>query len=344
MITIINPVQAMHDPDALGPMPNGRGYLDVTKRAETLLATINQLGHSVVSAPDHGMAPIAAVHDAGYLEFLRTAFDRFSENPDAGPMLRAWAFAVRQMDRKPGELMGQAGYYLSGASSPIVAGTWAASVASAHVAVEAAARVLAGAAEAYALCRPSGHHAYADLAGGFCYLNNAAIAARYLADAGRKPAILDIDVHHGNGTQGIFYRDGGVFFCSVHEDPSHNYPWYAGYADETGDGAGAGANLNLPLPPGSGNAAWLAAIEQGLGAIDRFGADSLVISLGFDAQAGDPTASLRVDADGFRAGGRAIGRAGRPTVLVQEGGYLVAHLGMHLAAFLDGFLGARAGR
>jgi acetoin utilization deacetylase AcuC-like enzyme len=344
MITIINPVQALHDPDALGPAPNGRDYLDVIARAETLLATINRLGHSVVSAPDHGMAPIEAVHDAGYLAFLRTAFARFSENPNAGPILRSWAFAVRQMNRKPAELIGQAGYYLSGASSPIVAGTWEASVRSADVAVEAAARVLAGAPEAYALCRPSGHHAYADLAGGFCYLNNAAIAARYLEQAGRKPAILDIDVHHGNGTQGIFYRDGGVFFCSVHEDPAVNYPWYAGYADETGEGAGAGCTLNLPLAPGSGNAPWLAAIDQGLAAIDRFGADMLVISLGFDAQAGDPTATLRIDADGFRAAGRAIGRAGRPTVLVQEGGYLVAHLGMHLAAFLDGFLGARAAR
>ncbi len=344
MITIINPMQALHDPDATGPMPNGRPYLDVTARFETLLATINQLGHSVVSAPDHGIAPIEAVHDAGYLAFLRTAFDRFSENPQAGPILWAWAYAVRQMNRKPDDVMGQAGYYLTGASSPIVAGTWTASVGSAHVAVEASTRVLAGAAEAYALCRPSGHHAYADLAGGFCYLNNAAIAARYLQKAGRKPAILDIDVHHGNGTQGIFYRDAGVFFCSVHENPSVAYPWYAGYADETGEGAGVGTNLNLPLASGSGNAEWTAAIDKGLAAIGRFGADVLVISLGFDAQAGDPTASLRVDADGFRAAGRAIGRAGLPTVLVQEGGYLVAHLGLHLAAFLDGFLGARAAR
>ncbi len=344
MITIVNPMQALHNPDAIGPMPNGRPYLDVTARFEALLATINQLGHSVVSAPDHGIAPIAAVHDAGYLAFLRTAFNRFSENPQAGPILRAWAYAVRQMNRKPDDVMGQAGYYLSGASSPIVAGTWAASVGSAHVAVEAAVRVLAGAAEAYALCRPSGHHAYADLAGGFCYLNNAAIAARYLENAGRKPAILDIDVHHGNGTQGIFYRDDSVFFCSVHEDPSVAYPWYAGYADEIGEGAGAGTTLNLPLASGSGNVEWTAAIDKGLAAIDRFGADVLVISLGFDAQAGDPTASLQVDGDGFRAAGRAIGRAGLPTVLVQEGGYLVAHLGLHLAAFLDGFLGARAAR
>jgi len=200
--------------------------------------------------------------------------------------------------------------------------------------------VLAGAREAYALCRPSGHHAYADLAGGFCYLNNAAIAAQHCVTAGKRVAILDIDVHHGNGTQGIFYRTDQVFFCSVHEDPSATYPWYAGYADETGAAAGAGANLNLPVPPGTGNAGWLDAVARGVAAVVRAQPEVLVISLGFDAADGDPTASLHVTPDGFQAAGRLIAQAGLPTVLVQEGGYYIERLGGNLHAFLDGFLGA----
>lgn len=342
MITIASAVHAQHDPDQFGPMPAGRPYLDKKIRAENLLATIHRLGHSVAHAPDHGMAPIAAVHDAGYLEFLRTGFDRWQEGPGAGPIMRAWAYAVRPMQRCPQEVMGQAGFYLSGASSPLVSGTWAASVASAHVAVEGAARILAGAREAYALCRPSGHHAYADLAGGFCYLNNAAIAAQHFVGAGKRPAILDIDVHHGNGTQGIFYRRADVFFCSVHEDPATTYPYYAGYADETGEGAGAGANYNLPVAPGTGNDGWCAAIARGLDAIATYQPDIVVLSLGFDAAAGDPTASLQVTPEGFHAAGRLVARFGRPTLLVQEGGYRIERLGENLHAFLDGFLGGRS--
>ena len=341
MITIITTQHALHDPDALGPMPHGRRYLDVSARAENLLMAIRERNLPTAAAPDHGIAPIAAVHDAGYLKFLSTCFQRWQEGGGEGNVLCAWAYAVRPMLRVPQDVMGQAGYYLSGASSSLVAGTWAAAVASAHVAVEGAARILAGAREAYALCRPSGHHAYADLAGGFCYLNNAAIAARHFATNGLRPAILDIDVHHGNGTQGIFYETDDVFFCSVHEDPAVNYPFYAGYADETGGGPGQGATLNLPLPSGTGDAAWLAAIERGLTAIAFAKSNVLVVSLGFDAADGDPTASLHVTAAGFTAAGRLIAEAGLPTLLVQEGGYLVDALGRNLHAFLDGFLPPR---
>lgn len=237
--------------------------------------------------------------------------------------------------------MGQAGYYLSGEGVPILQGTWQAVKTSAHVAVEGAKRVLGGEHEAYALCRPSGHHTYADLAGGFCYLNNAAIAAQVLVSGGAKPAILDVDVHAGNGTQGIFYARDDVFFCSVHSDPRELYPWYAGYADETGTGRGSGSNLNLPLPAGTQNAGYVAAVEDGLDAIHRFGASVLIISLGFDAHIGDPTANLAVDGEGFRAIGKRIGSFGSPTLLVQEGGYIVEKLGDNLTEFLNGFLPAR---
>ncbi len=287
------------------------------------------------------MAPIEAVHDAGYLHFLETAFARWQETPLAGPVVRTFGYAVRQMQRRPDAIIGQAGYYLSGEGAPILAATWHAAKASAHVAVEGAKRVLGGAHEAYALCRPSGHHTYADLAGGFCYLNNAAIAAQVLVDGGAKPAILDVDVHAGNGTQSILYERGDVFFCSVHGDPRGLYPWYAGYPDETGVGRGLGCNLNLPLAAGTENPGYVAAIETGLDAIRKFGATVLIISLGFDAHAGDPTANLAVTAEGFREIGARIGSFGLPTLLVQEGGYIVEKLGDNLTAFLDGFLPAR---
>jgi acetoin utilization deacetylase AcuC-like enzyme len=191
------------------------------------------------------------------------------------------------------------------------------------------------------MCRPSGHHTYADLAGGFCYLNNAAIAAQVLVSGGAKPAILDVDVHAGNGTQGILYERDDVFFCSVHGDPRELYPWYAGYADETGAGRGAGCNLNLPLPAGTDNAGYVAAVEHGLDAVRKFGASALIVSLGFDAHIGDPTANLAVTGEGFRAIGERIGGFGLPTLLVQEGGYIVEKLGDNLEAFLHGFLPAR---
>ena len=287
------------------------------------------------------MAPIAAVHDAGYLHFLETAFARWQETPLAGPVVRTYGYAVRRMQRRPDAIIGQAGYYLSGEGAPILAATWHAAKVSAHVAVEGAQRILGGAHEAYALCRPSGHHTYADVAGGFCYLNNAAIAAQVLVDGGAKPAILDVDVHAGNGTQSILYERDDVFFCSVHGDPRGLYPWYAGYPDETGVGRGLGCNLNLPLAAGTENSGYVAAIETGLDAIRKFGASVLIISLGFDAHVGDPTANLAVTAEGFRAIGARIGSFGLPTLLVQEGGYIVEKLGDNLTAFLDGFLPAR---
>ena len=175
------------------------------------MARCTRLGLPTTPAPDHGLAPIAAVHDAGYLHFLETAFERWQSTPLAGPAVRAFGYAVRPMQRRPDAIVGQAGYYLSGETVPVLQGTWQAAKTSAHVAVEGAKRILGGAREAYALCRPSGHHVYADLAGGFCYLNNAAIAAQVLVDGGAKPAVLDVDVHHGNGTQAILYQRDDVY-------------------------------------------------------------------------------------------------------------------------------------
>ena len=341
MIVITTSAHVAHDPDTMAPTPGGRPFYDRAARVEQLLVAVSRLGLPTAPAPDHGMASIAAVHDAGYLHFLETAFSRWQATPMAGPAVRPFAYAVRQMQRRPDHIVGQAGYYLSGFTVPVLQGMWHAAKSSAHVAVEGARRILGGAREAYSLCRPSGHHTYADLAGGFCYLNNAAIAAQVLVEGGAKPAILDVDVHHGNGTQGILYERDDVFFCSVHGDPRELYPWYAGYADETGMGRGLGCNLNLPLAAGTGDAGYVAAIETGLASIKRFGASVLIVSLGFDAHAGDPTANLAVTAEGFRTIGQCMGSFGLPTLLVQEGGYIVERLADNLTAFLDGFLAPR---
>jgi acetoin utilization deacetylase AcuC-like enzyme len=341
MIVITTEAHAAHDPATMAPPPSGRPFYDRAERYGQLLGAVKRLGLPTEPAPDHGMAPIRAVHDAGYLHFLETAFARWQGTPLAGPAVRPTSYAVRPMQRRPDSIVGQAGYYLSGEGVPVLAGTWLAAKTSAHVAVEGARRILGGAKEAYALSRPSGHHVYADLAGGFCYLNNAAIATQVLVGGGAKPAILDVDVHHGNGTQSIFYSRDDVFFCSVHGDPRELYPWYAGYGDETGAGKGLGCNVNLPLRAGAEDRGFVEAVETGFAAIRRFGASVLIVSLGFDAHIGDPTANLAVTVDGFSAIGERIGALGLPTLLVQEGGYIVEKLGDNLAAFLGGFLPAR---
>ena len=336
---VVTSDHAGHDPDRLAPAGNGRRHWDVPQRAAALLAAAEEAGHMIAVARDHGLEPIARIHDADYLAFLSTAFARYQALPNAGPGLRAGAYAVRHAAHRPDDLMGQAGYHLGGITAPILAATWNAALGSAHAAIDAADHVLNGERYAYALCRPPGHHAHTDLAGGFCYLNNAAIAAQRFLDSGAgRMAILDIDVHHGNGTQQIFYRRDDVMYASVHGDPAGLYPFFAGYADETGAGPGQDWNLNIPLPPGTGDDGFVAAIDQALAAITRKHPAALIVSLGFDAHRGDPTANLAASAEGFRAAAGLIASLRLPTLLVQEGGYIVDRLADNLTAFLAGLL------
>jgi acetoin utilization deacetylase AcuC-like enzyme len=328
---------AAHDPDRFTQPSDTRPYWEVPARADALLAAVLAGGLVTKPSADHGLAPIARVHDADYLAFLQAAFTRFQALPGAGPILRAPAYAVRHKARRPDAVMGQAGWYLSSVSAPIVAATWSVALNSAHAAIDAADNVLSGERYAYALCRPPGHHAHTDMAGGFCYLNNAAIAAQRMLDRGTgQVAILDFDVHHGNGTQQIFYQRDDVHYVSVHGDPAGLYPWFAGYADETGEGRGLGWNLNLPLPPGAQDDAFAAAVGRGLDAIAGKRPSALIVSVGFDAQQGDPAANLAVGAAGFEAVGRKVAALSLPTVLIQEGGYLVDRLASNLTAFLTG--------
>ena len=238
----------------------------------------------------------------------------------------------------PSSAAGQAGFHQTDTSCPIAAGTWQSAHWSAQSALSAADGVLGGERTVYALCRPPGHHDFGDLAGGFCFFNNAAIAAQALLRAGRRPAILDVDVHHGNGTQGIFYRRRDVLTVSIHADPARFYPFYWGHAAERGEDEGMGYNFNLPLPRGTVTEDYLVALDLALDRIRSFGADVLVLALGLDAHKDDPLAGLSLETEDFRRIGARLSQLSVPMVLIQEGGYPTEALGANLSAFLEGFL------
>lgn len=314
------------------------------ERAEILFAAATAAGHQPVEAPTHDLAAIARVHDAGYLSFLETAWARWCELPDHADEIVPNVHSGRNMQRMPRHIVGLSGHYQADTACPIGAGTWEGARASADVAVSAADLLVADleagrhGAFLYALCRPPGHHAYADQAGGFCFLNNSAIAAQRLRDRGaERVAILDVDVHHGNGTQGIFYERADVLTVSLHGDPAGYYPFFTGYADETGAGPGEGFNLNLPLARGLDDEAYLDALDGALAAIADYAPDALVVALGLDASEADPLAFLAVTTEGFRRIGARLGATPYPTLLIQEGGYVSDRLGDNLAAVLAEF-------
>lgn len=307
------------------------------ERALRLRAAALAAGHQAIEPGDHGAAPREAVHSARYLEFLETAYARWRALEGAGEDAIPNVHPNRFSSGYPEAIVGQVGFHMADTAAPLMARSWPAIVASANAAVEAARLVMAGERAAYALCRPPGHHAFADQGGGFCYLNNTAIAAAELRRQAARVAVLDVDVHHGNGTQGIFYARGDVLTVSIHADPARYYPFFWGYAGETGEGAGAGANLNLPLPLGTGMAEYRPALAAALGRIRAFGADALVVALGLDAYEGDPLSGLKIPTEGFAEIAAAIAGLGLPSVLVQEGGYLSDALGRNLVTFLEGF-------
>jgi acetoin utilization deacetylase AcuC-like enzyme len=337
MITVFDDAQRAHDPQfflssgALQPCP------EKPARIDALLGAVRRMGLPVVQAPGLDMGAVRAVHPDRYLTFLEHIHRRWQRIEGASAEVIPNIHPDSRDAGYPKSAVGQAGFHMTDTSCPISAQTWGAALASAGSALHAADLVRGGARSAYALCRPPGHHAFAGLAGGFCYLNNAAIAAERLRAAGRRVAILDVDLHHGNGTQGIFYARGDVLTLSIHADPERFYPFFWGYAGETGSGDGAGANLNLPLPRGTGDAGFLTALGIGLDRIAAFGADTLVLALGLDAYVGDPFAGLAVTTPGFAQIGAAIAALALPTVIVQEGGYLCPELGDNLEAVLTAF-------
>lgn len=336
MKIIYAPAHCLHNP-AREFAPEGCiPYPESPQRAEAIITALRAAGFSDITAPkSEDLEPILAVHRHDYIRYLEHIYAAWVEAGETSEMVVASVFALGIRAQKPQALASQAGYY-SYDTTPLVEGTFAAAVEAAHCALAGADLLLAGESVAYALCRPPGHHASSYQYGGYCYLNNAAIAAARLA-RGDKVAILDIDYHHGNGTQDIFYETGRVCVVSIHADPERAYPFYWGRQQEKGRGAGRGANHNYPLPAGTDDEAYLEVVEQALERIARFEPGFLVVSVGADIYREDPLGDFSVTLDGFGRIGEKLAGTGLPTLLVQEGGYHIDSLGAALVHLLDAY-------
>jgi len=316
-----------------------RPHMEVPERALGILASLRErrLGETVPPR-QYALEVLTGVHDPGLIDFYRRILPAWeARTGKPGPVLPD-VFALRGLDRRPEDPVRQVGYYCFDPQTPLLPGTWEAACEAAACAVTGADLLLEGDRLAYALCRPPGHHAGRDYYGGYCYLNNAALAARRFLARGR-PAILDIDYHHGNGTQDIFYASGEVLFVSLHADPNSCYPCYSGYREERGTGEGRGCNLNFPLPPGTGEQAYREVLAQALEQIRAFHPDFLVVSLGVDTVQEDPVGGLRLPVESFPGLGGMIARLALPVLVVQEGGYSLRLSGPCVAGFLAGLSG-----
>jgi acetoin utilization deacetylase AcuC-like enzyme len=367
VLTVFSDVQRMHRHPYVVKQSERQPSYEIPERIDCILEAIREAGLGPVVAPtDAGLEPVYAVHDAGMVEFLATAYARHQEDRESqSEAVFASFFPPPRQRRRPRCFEGQKGFYCVDMEVPIGEHTWEAALASAHCAWTGAQHLQAiyGGSDivplasvgisstnerggwtrspgrtpqcVYALCRPPGHHAGPDFCGGYCYLNNAAIAAQALRQGGDRVAILDIDYHHGNGTQAIFYADPDVGYASLHIDPATAYPFFAGYADETGVGAGEGTNWNVPLPHGTDQASYIAALETLLERVCAFDPQWLVVSAGFDAYIHDPIGTFKVTTEGFHEIGCRIRPLGKPILVVQEGGYHVPDLGKNVVALLS---------
>ena len=313
------------------------------ERADIILRRVHEVGLGPVVAPDPiDRAALERVHAPDYLAFLETAWAEWTadhgEDTDAFPLI--WPVrGLRQLC--PRNIDGKISYYAMDAGTPITAGTWSAVTASARVGLTGARLLVEEGGPVFSLCRPPGHHAARDQLGGYCFLNNAAIAAQWLVDQGAgRVALLDVDYHHGNGTQAIFYDRPDVLFASIHADPRDEFPYFLGHADETGAGPGEGANANFPLPWGTDWVRWAEALEQACRRIEAFAPDVLVVSLGVDIFEGDPISQFTLASSDFPKIGARLAGLGLPTLFVMEGGYAVDEVGINAVGVLSGFEGA----
>ena len=340
MLTVFSDLQRTHRPAYIVRRGEHVPSYDAPERIDSILSAISERDLGPVTAPGNaGLDPIRAIHTEGMIKYLTTAYSEHSaDNETSTPVLPSY-FPPPGQRRHPSCLEGQKGFYCTDMEVPIDANTWGAALASAHCAWTGAMRLRSGERCVYALCRPPGHHAGPDFLGGYCYLNNAAVAAQVLRGSDQRVAILDIDYHHGNGTQAIFYADPGIFYGSLHIDPDTAYPFFAGYADEKGTGAGEDTNWNVPLPPGTSQSQYISALESLLEHLIAFDPRWLVVSAGFDTYADDPISTFQVTTAGFRKVGQCICAFDRPTLVVQEGGYCVPDLGLNVTAFLEGLNG-----
>jgi acetoin utilization deacetylase AcuC-like enzyme len=348
---VYDAVHVQHDPDLASFHGQLAPVVETPARAESIREALEADDAFALEAPtDHGEAPITAVHDAGLVTFLREAWDEWLANPLTAaipriiPEMFVHASVIEGMAPPPDASrtspFGAQAAWIFDASTPIVSGTYAAARAAVDVALTAADAVLEGDLLAYGLCRPPGHHAARAALGGFCYLNNAAIAAEHLVrHTGEPVAILDLDYHHGNGTQQIFWARGDVLYVSLHADPARAYPYVTGFASERGGGAGEGTNVNVTLPPAADDDAYLAALDPQLDRIAAWPGSMVIVSLGFDTYHLDPICDLSLTADGYHEIGRRVAAAGKHLVVLQEGGYHVTDLGTNARAWLRGAIG-----
>jgi acetoin utilization deacetylase AcuC-like enzyme len=314
---------------------------EMPRRAQIVIDRVKDKKLGPIVAPkEFGLDPIRRVHDKGFVEFLRTAWDEWvlaHGAYDALPL--AWhTRGFRKKPPLPEAIDGKLSYYAIDAGTPITAGTWRAVSAAVNVALTGVEMVEAGERAVFSLCRPPGHHAGSDFYGGYCFLNNAAIAAQAFRDRGAKRvAILDVDYHHGNGTQEMFYGRADVLTISIHADPRQEYPFFLGFADETGKGKGEGFHLNLPLRWGSAWDRYEGALQTAMKRIRKYGPEVIVVSLGLDTFKEDPISKFKLDHKDYLRMGEMIAGAGKPTLFIMEGGYAVDALGINTVNVLTGF-------
>jgi len=343
MLTYYNHLHSQHQ----GKLEMFRGELvpcfEVPARVDHVLAELKarKLGTILPPEPFDDSA-LKGVHSQRYLDFLASAWDEWvaldPANAQRDALPSVWPVRSLRSDVLPANFAARMGLFSMDAGTPLTEGTWDAARAGADCALSVALAVAGGERAAFALTRPPGHHAGADFFGGYCFLNNAALAAQALRDQGlARVAILDIDYHHGNGTQAIFYERPDVYFTSIHGDPHTEYPFYLGYADELGAGAGLGFNRNWPLPRGTSFEVWRATLQQALAGIAEFGAQALVVSLGMDTFVGDPISGFTLETADYLQVGEDLSKADLPTVFVFEGGYAVAEVGVNAVNVLQGF-------
>ncbi|MDN4056942.1 histone deacetylase family protein [Massilia sp. YIM B02769] len=316
---------------------------DTPERADLVLQALQRRGLGEIVTPHRApLVSLERVHSPRYLHFLRSAWSEWTAlapgnaGKDAYPS--NWPIRTMRSDIEPDSFMGRLGLYSMDSATPLTNGTWNAAKTGADCAINAAHALRLGERGSFALTRPPGHHAGFDFFGGDCYLNNAALAAQHLLDDGlKRVAILDLDYHHGNGTQGIFYNRGDVLCVSIHADPRGDYPYFVGHADETGDGDGQGHNMNLPLAQGSNAQAWLAALETACIRLGMFAPEALVVALGVNTAASEPGGGFGLQGADFLRVGERIAWLGLPTAFVFEGGQAGSEIGINTVNVLEGF-------
>jgi len=311
--------------------------IEIPERIENIFTTLSLNKHELISSYSYNMEPVLRVHSKDYVYFLKEIYKLWrGDKSDTNPIFPD-SFPPRVSGTKPKNRHSQVGWYCYDTTAPILKNTFKSAISSVNCALTGADLLFESGKKVYALCRPPGHHAGTNFYGGFCYLNNAAIAANHLQNlSSKKVAILDIDYHHGNGTQQIFYESNQVLFVSIHADPNDEYPYYSGYSDEKGKGDGTGYNLNITLPIGTKEKEYLNAVTIAVENINQFNPEYLIISLGVDTLFNDPVGGFKLLPDSFKKIGKMLSVINKPVLIIQEGGYLLESIGDCVYNFLDG--------